>query len=376
MNHDETVKNPPPANVDPISERDLAPVPMADKATAAADLDVVNVARTPEPEKFIPPATAHKKPSSAGIKLFNFLAYGGFALIGNELLSNQITQYFRDKPSLLAKLDPQKKGPAVYQKFKNYFKESGLPEYAKEGRMLYVLLATVGGMLTVIPVKWMEDSKGKIVRTFDRWIHGQKESETNPKLIEAHKEMDAAPKQSWSTLGKGRLVVVATALSADAVMGWKQGITANLAKGTKLEKWASLDHVSARIAEAVTKDKESLIEAINDKIDLKLPVAEEELKRAKRFGQAENLTWLFTLSATCAFLFYLTSKLFAKKGHEKVEQKVDKVETHLASGDKSSADAAPMLEATAHVGEKPHALVNNVASREVLKPAEQRMVEA
>jgi hypothetical protein len=231
-----------------------------------------------------------------GEKVFNFGTYGGVALLGNEATSLIITRQAEDGIF-----------KTHFTKFQNWFKKfEGKPmvsDYIGKGQIANMFVALVGGMLMVPFVKYLEDNKGSIVRTLDRNHYGTK-ADTHPQLVEAHKEMDQAPKQTWGSLWKGRAVTVFGSIGVDYFLGWKE------AKSTKLfpnnetfKKFSSLDRIADRIAE-------KSVEILN--------VSQAARPAATKWIQKG--TWLLTLSSTFTFIFYVSSKIFASKRDEKLER--------------------------------------------------------
>ncbi len=245
-----------------------------------------------------------KRDKTWGEHTFNVATYGGFATLGNEGLSILI-------------MNSAEKGwlRKIYEPFKKIFTDlkgsSFLPRYVTEGRLPYLLFATIGGMFTVFPIKYFEDRKGNMVRKLDHFFHGNKIYQ-DPYYIEAHKEMDEAPKQTWSSLGKGRVVTVIAAAVADAVFGWKEAITTKIIEHTPLKdtwvkKYSSLHNLSTTVADKLVDDV------------FKVPVQ----KRSMVHEWAVTGGWLLTLSTTLTVLFYASSKLFARKSEEKRERKLE-----------------------------------------------------
>ena len=65
-----------------------------------------------------------------------------------------------------------------------------------------------GGFAVMLPMKWLEDAKVKLVKKWDRKIYGDA-VESDPNIIKAHQELEAAPKQTWlSILGSRVLALI------------------------------------------------------------------------------------------------------------------------------------------------------------------------
>ncbi len=182
--------------------------------TSPASAPMDNVAATARPQAIVT-LEAEKRLKTHGEKKFNWLTYGGVALLGNEAASLVITTLAEDKNGVA-------RGP--YAPFKKFFTDMKgkkfVPEYAWNGGLPKVLIALIGGMLMVPFVKHLEDNKGKIVRKFDQKYYGDA-AQNDPAIIAADEEMDDAPKQSWGSLWKGRVVTVLAAIGVDSLVGWK-----------------------------------------------------------------------------------------------------------------------------------------------------------
>ncbi len=262
---------------------------------------------------------ANKRKKTAGEIAFDVSTYGGLSLLGNEVLSTTIVTQ--------AENGALKKW---YEPSVNFFKNlKGFNkfDYVGSGRMPYILWATIGGMMLVLPVKWMEDRKGALVRKFDNLFHGG-DTDKDPEIAAAHAEMDRAPKQSWVSLWEGRLITVASALVVDAVVGWPQAMFAKLFDGTKhLKDYMSFDRLAVTGARKTVglfdKEKKQLFDTIFEnvqdpakryKID---PAIEGKATKVLATGGS-----LLTLSLALTILFYATSKSFASGQQKRRERKL------------------------------------------------------
>lgn len=297
---------------------------------------------------------------TTGTKIFNVATYGGMGLIGNELASVVV-------------MGGTKEGKFLHKPFTQlgeFFNKvkanhPHLPEYTDK-RMPTILFALIGGMFMVPPIKWLEDNKGSIVRKIDHWIKGDK-AETDPRIVAAHAELDRAPKQSWSSLGKGRIVTVFSAIAADASFGWKNSLLAKALEGTKAEKFSSLDHIAEQAAQAITKEKILTPEQIKNNV-----------KASEKFAFYENLTWLLTLSTSLTILFYASSKLIAGKEEKKKVTRQERKAT-AADGkplaDEAQTDTAQATETLTKADDKPAAKVSHVVAHEMLAAAPEQAAQ-
>jgi hypothetical protein len=253
-----------------------------------------------------------KRDKTNGEHLFDLTTYGGLALVGNEVTATAIVNQ-KDKPNLIGRAFR-----ACDAAFKKIGPEGSLPYI--QGRMNYINFAIIGGFTMVPLIKLLEDNKGKLVRFADGILHG-KQAQNDPKLVEAHKEMDDAPKQSWGSLMKGRLLTVGAAYAVDSTIGWEKGMLARHAKGTKFEKYASFDHLSNMAADATSKRYSGL---------MKHSAAQAEATQ----GLFRKGAGLLTLSTALTILFYASSKLFAERRDVRIERR----ETRPQPGGIAQAD--------------------------------------
>lgn len=233
-----------------------------------------------------------------GEKALDLFNYIGFALIGNEIAGTWLTQS-ADKGFL----------KPWYSKFAEWFTRHAhnpsVPKYASSGRLPIILVAITTGNFMVPFIKYFEDRKSEIVRGLNRWHYGDKKVDTDPELIHAHQDMDAAPKQSWGSLWKGRMVTMISAIVVDFFAGWQDAISTKIFKNSPTyQRFSSMDRIAGEAADKWVKV-------------FKTP----EVKKANVHGWVKQGTWLFTLSTTLTLLFYVTTKLFAKNRDERIERR-------------------------------------------------------
>lgn len=242
--------------------------------------------------------SAGKRMRTGGEMLFDATTYGGFALVGNEVVSTAIVAQ-AEKPTAFGRLFEHT--AAITKKIGP---EGKLP-YLQSGRFNYINYAILGGFTMVPLIKFLEDNKGRLVRMADAFFHGAK-ADNDPEIRRAHEEMDNAPKQSWGSLMNGRLLTVAAAWGVDASINWKDGWSARALKGTKLEKYSSLEAITGRVADSMGKSI----------------ATHRGMNEAQKLGLTNILNkgfGLLSLSATLTAIFYVTSKFFAQRRDERRE---------------------------------------------------------
>lgn len=117
-----------------------------------------------------------------------------------------------------------------------------------------------GTIVSVLPVKWLEDNKSKIVKRFDRWLYGKEKVENDPEIKKAHAEMDAIPQQTWGSVTGSRVLAFGTTLGISLLMGSKES---PLSKASG----HSLDSVSARMGRGLDRFFNEKNPAANRAID-------------------------------------------------------------------------------------------------------------
>lgn len=276
---------------------------------------------------------AVKRKKTRGEHVFNAAVYGGIMWGANEVISTIIgrgvikgegvletaTRAMTSKPELL------KKG---FDKI-----TLGRPNILQA---LKIFVLTIGGNLLVPVTKYVEDRKGIIVRWIDSFLES-KDPKHAERLEHAHVEMDNAPKQSWSTLWKGRLTVLAAAIGLDMLIGNEKSPSVALFKNTRFDNWSSMARASTSLTRSVVSffkpamretianaraiSPHAIIESVESALehDALKNIPRDTLSRAvegKRMGFAADNGFVLVLSAATAFCFYLTSKIFARKRDE------------------------------------------------------------
>ncbi len=276
-----------------------------------------------------------KRDKTLGEQVFDYFTYGGFTLIGNEWLSTVIMGHvLRDKDGKETRFTKlYEKSQAFFSKHLSFIKSDYIH---KDGMFNYILWACIGGMFLVPPVKLLEDNKGTIVRKLDDVLHGNN-SDSDPKLASAHKEMDDAPHQSWVSLGQGRIFVVVFAQIVHFLIGWPKAISGILADkffpgsdkaSTLVRDNATYERATLGFARWVGKtfDKEH-----RGEIEKVLKGATDTESRYTRHAQEGKLVQntniassFLVLSGSLTILFYIMSKAFAKTHEEKMEKRAER----------------------------------------------------
>lgn len=150
-----------------------------------------------------------------GETLFNRITYLGVGYFGVTGVSVFLTWLLRDYHAV---------APS-FKKMTTYLQKSlenhSMPGLAKivDSNMTILTLFLGGSLASVLPVKWLEDNKSKIVQNFDRKIYGKEVVENDPEIRAAHEAMEAMPKQTWSSVITSRVLAFATTFGTSFLMG-------------------------------------------------------------------------------------------------------------------------------------------------------------
>lgn len=277
-----------------------------------------------------------------GEKTFDLKTYAGVALLGNEATSLLITTQ--------AEHGIGKNWYArQMERFQALKGKKFVPAYVYEGGLFNLLLAVIGGMTVVPWIKHLEDHKNEIVRASDRAHYGE-EAENDPRITAAHKTLDAEPKQTWGSLWKGRLITVFAAIGVDSMMGGEHSLSTTLfKKNTTYQKYANVDRIAAHISQGVM-DTLNIAEKSR-------PGWDKWLKKG---------SWLLGLSTSLTALFYVSSKLFARKHEEKIERRAAQAGNGAVQREVSDDEPLPERAAT---HETPQSQVSSIARENTLAAA-------
>ncbi len=274
-------------------------------------------------------APQKKRKETAGEVLFNWGTYGGVTWILNEIISASILDLTKAgdtakgiKPKPLYNI---LHGATTWMhKNVNPFKLN----YETMHYPLRILVLTSGGNLLIPVVKWLEDRKGKIVRSLDDSIRGEA-GKRDKELQAAHDEMDKTPKQSWGSLWQGRAVVMATAVGVDLFTGSEKSPSTKLLQNTWFKAYSNLERVSTSVARDVLRwvhpdpEKRAAISHMRahtfDTNGAFQKIQPSEGKAAAAIGGSYG--FLLAFAGFTSLLFYISSKFFANKRDERSDKK-------------------------------------------------------
>jgi hypothetical protein len=147
-----------------------------------------------------------------GEKKFDLAVYGGIGWVANAVISACVT-------FALYRVEKVSKGfeSHVVQPLLR-MKPSWLGEKALRDGIFGTTLCS-GGTLLVPVMKYYEDKKSQIVRKWDEEIYGRERSHTDQHIVQAHIDMDNAPKQSWLSMWGARAAVIGIAFGMGKTIG-------------------------------------------------------------------------------------------------------------------------------------------------------------
>lgn len=181
---------------------------------------------------------------SKGEHRFDRITYAGFGYVANVLLSLGAVYWVERMPSGQKFMNNlvggiKKMAPKINEKTAQYL--------ASKSFFL------TGGFAVLVPMKMLEDRKVELIKKWDKEIYGE-DAETNPQLAERHRELEAAPKQSWASIMGSRMLAL---LPFYATVGLVWSNKSKLAQVTNSE-FRSLD--KAGKAEILAKEDTNLPE--------------------------------------------------------------------------------------------------------------------
>ena len=103
-----------------------------------------------------------------------------------------------------------------------------------------------GGFAVLAPMKWMEDDKVPLIKKWNRKAYGDT-ANTDPAIVQSEHELEAAPKQSWSSVFSSRILAL---VPFYVIYGALWDRTSFLSKTTNAE----LHHLPEQAAKLMEKD--------------------------------------------------------------------------------------------------------------------------
>jgi hypothetical protein len=314
-----------------------------------------------------------------GERLFNAISWVFFGWIVNAAASikfaDTLTTSFR--PFFLRNSEKMAKTLPFRRAFGEIDHTDGSKIATEEGqkmaRSVFGVIALLpGGFVVLAPIKWMEDSKSKIVRFFDRLIGPRNPSDEQKAAIDArHNYIAQAPTPSMLEMAQGRILPImgiiglhfSVASSKTNVINWvskKLGGQPDLFPGwgsiigklpefaetyipgvTRIKNWyvpkaqKQIDSIAAGYANSAKYSPEEIKAAYDSASKAKI----NGLERYNNY--VENIGIDFSYSAVVAACTYALSHMLAWK---RAEKRAARGESYASAAIPSSSDivtAAP-----------------------------------
>lgn len=340
-------------------------------------------------ENFASNAPSAERDKTRGEHLFNWSVYAGIGWIVNAAISLVALDWFEynktgqkaaefGKSAIGTLLKPLKLSAARHSKFTNMG--------------FFIAALYTGGTLLIPVMKWFEDRKGSLVRFADRVLHGKEEAETNQKLIEAHAEMDEAPKQSWGSMLKARILSLPAGIGIGLLVGNHDAFSSKIAANSGFSKYSSFERAGATIGRGFYQKRPPNIAANdvwNEVRDLArnagvaapgknvstwesaLNFARRESPHTTQVGLdprrvrfASNTLYELLLSSFVAAGFFVTSHAFARLRDNRQQRRDERADLKqfpvVATLPKAANDREPIANDNDHPQERPTARVAQV----------------
>lgn len=337
-----------------------------------------------QPQTFAPDRLPGEgiREKTRGEHLFNWSVYAGIGWVVNAAISLVALDWFEynktgqkvaeaGKNAIGTLLKPLKLSEASHTKYKNMG--------------FFIAALYTGGTLLVPVMKWFEDRKGSLVRFADRVLHG-KEADHNQTLIEAHREMDEAPKQSWGSMLKARIISFPVGMLIGFSVGNYDAWSSRIAPNSWFRKFSSFERAGATMGRnfyenrppniASTKswdEVQSLASkagASGDRLSLWKSVvnfARSESPHTTRVGLDprpvrffSNTLYELLLSSFVAAGFFATSHAFARLRDNKLQRREEQQEAQRSPSVSPVPYAANDREPVANDNDRPGARVSSI----------------
>lgn len=317
-------------------------------------------------ERIISPLGIPTRIKSFGEKLFDWGTYGGVGFAANEVASVAIKEYGEKKgtwlnhwwkttESYLENLfAPSLEKFSARFSNKSYFKIDHFWSAKNLSNTLIknplgIFILTLGGNLMVIPIRMLEAVKDPIVQKANEMWYG-KEQANSEAMQDIRARMNAEPQQNWGTQIKSRIVTLFGAVGVYLAAGTPYAPSTWALNDTTLDRWASLDRIGTNVVRKLERafhPERAHQVGIFDKIS-PYKILEEESKFANR---GAKLFQVLTLSALFSFIFYLSTRVFARKQEEKTHK-------HMHAANNSPKESASPALAES-LDEKTSTVTNN-----------------
>jgi hypothetical protein len=219
------------------------------------------------------------KSHTKGESKFNSLTYKWVGYFGVTGFSVFLTWLIKDTKPLSGYF--QKTVKFFTNKFTNIHAHDAKKREGLFNSILTIgTLFTGGSIVSVLPIKWLEDNKVQLVKKFDRQIYGDEAVENDPQIVAAHKLLEAQPKQGWRSVLGSRVTAFVATLGTWFIIGRNDGKIAR-GLGTSID---TLGVQFGRFADRIRSfNHPERIEKIHHAV-------RENMADAKLYGELRDLT--------------------------------------------------------------------------------------
>lgn len=280
-----------------------------------------------------------------GEAAFNAISYAGVGYFAVTAVSIFLTWVLRD-----SKASSWYNGQLErVTQFANRFRkvEEGTEAYQKlakgvDSNMTIATLFAGGTIMSVLPIKWMEDNKAKIVRSFDRMLYGKEKVENDPTIRAAHEDLAAAPKQTWTSVFASRVLAFAATFGTSLLMGANTSFLGK--RGHSIDKYSI--HAGRWLDGAINHNDRGALKAIEKvreksphdlvRFDPKHPNKPVDRTSSKVFSYI-TLDAFYTLITSSAL--YVFTRVFAPMFDKEIKHRTQ--QEKLQSGIATETSTAP-----------------------------------
>ena len=228
----------------PLNEQDLSPTSQPDGGSLPVAAPPPEPVAAPKKHSYVAEGF---KSRTKGEALFNFTSYVGVGYLGVTGVSVLMTWLLRDHKGIAPKFEKFVQG--VVNLTKGHKTGAAFEAHAKNVSSL-TNIATLflgGTLMSVLPVKWLEDNKAKLVKGFDHSFYGYDKAEKDPTIVAAHADLEAAPKQTWLSVAGARLLAFALTFGTAALIGGNESVLGKLTSKRNTKDVLSLDHTAIKV---------------------------------------------------------------------------------------------------------------------------------
>lgn len=319
----------------------------------------VTPSKAKEPDHASEKEGKKKRKTTIGEKIFDWSVYGGIGWVANATLSVFITLLIQN--NILQ--GDKKYGEKVNKKAEDLYakvgpfretKPDGSVQLNKAGHFaLDISLLTSGGHLLMVPIKFLEDNKRKIVGALNKKFGKPEDCEA---IEECDKALADEPKQTWKSVLSGRFIglvpIAILASTCEKPLTWVFRTAA-----APFQALFGTDQAYGKFR----KDE-------GFKAYIQPLTADDKKARSLKAKTIDLLVTDFTLSAIVAAVLYISSKAIASftSKHDKKEREhspLAKVVDEVASAKQRAEEVGADVQETKQNHAQKHSQAQDFQSR-------------